>query len=79
MIQSRIDSFMEAVTNVAIGFAVSLLTWLAIQPLFNLDMSMSANLGITAIFTAVSIVRQYVLRRAFNGRSPWTAIKGAMK
>jgi N-acyl-L-homoserine lactone synthetase len=60
--QSKIDSFMETVTNTTIGFVVSLITW-------------GQNLGITAIFTVVSVVRGYILRRAFNGRSVWQTIR----
>lgn len=75
--QSRIDSFMEAVTNTAIGFVVSMITWHYVAIAFGIPMPLSTNLMITAIFTVVSIVRQYVLRRLFDGRSPWQAIKGA--
>lgn len=32
----------------------------------------------TGIFTVVSVLRQYVLRRVFDGRSPWQAIKGCV-
>ncbi|GAB6852986.1 DUF7220 family protein [Asaia astilbis] len=75
--QNKIDSLMEALTNTAIGFVVSFVTWGIVAPAFGIPMPLRENLEITAIFTAVSIARQYVLRRAFNGRSVWAAIKGA--
>ena len=73
--QARVDSFMESVTNTAIGFVLSLVTWHFVAMLFGIPMALSTNLQITAIFTVVSIARQYVLRRAFDGRSPWQALK----
>ncbi len=68
---------MEATTNTAIGFVVSLVTWIIVARLYGIPMNMATNLSITGIFTVVSILRQYVLRRLFNGRSVWTAIKGS--
>ena len=78
MTQSRVDSAMEAVTNTAIGFALSLITWAIVAHAFGIPMTWGTNLQITAIFTAVSIARQYVLRRAFNGRTVWQSIKGRL-
>lgn len=75
MTQSRIDSLMESLTNTAIGFVVSLVTWIVVARLYGIPMSWSTNLSITAIFTVVSVARQYVLRRLFNGRTPWAALK----
>lgn len=74
--QLRVDSLMEAVTNTAIGFLVALLTWAVVAWLYKIPMTWRTNIEITAIFTVISIIRQYVLRRIFNGRSPWTALKG---
>lgn len=74
--QSRIDSFMESITNTAIGFGISMLTWSIVAWAYGIPMTVSTNLQITGIFTVVSIARQYVLRRIFDGRSPWAALKG---
>lgn len=76
MKQHRIDSLMEAVTNTAIGFLVSLVAWIIVARIYGIPMTASQSLGITGIFTVVSVLRQYVLRRIFNGRSPWVALKG---
>lgn len=64
--QSRRASLLEAVVNVAVGYVVALLAQLAIFPLFGLRPSLADNLAIGALFTAVSLVRSYLLRRAFN-------------
>lgn len=64
--QSRKMSGIEAVTSTAIGYLVALATQLAVFPLFQIEVSLSENLGIALIFTVVSIVRGYLVRRAFN-------------
>ena len=75
--QSKIDSAMETVTNTAIGFAVAMLANQVILPMMlGIELKASANFGIAVAFTVISIVRQYSLRRLFNGRSVWQAIKG---
>lgn len=74
--QSRTDSVMEALTNTVVGFVVSLGANLLIFPAFGVHTSLASSMGIVAAFTVVSIVRQYVLRRLFNGRSVWAAISG---
>ena len=66
MKQSRKASFAEALTNTAIGYGVALLTQLIAFPLFGVTASMGQNLGIGLVFTVVSIVRSYVLRRLFE-------------
>ena len=63
--QSRSMSFVEAVTNVVVGFVFALLTQIVVFPLFDMSVSVSDNLIISVIFTAVSIARTYVLRRLF--------------
>lgn len=73
--QSRIDSFCEALTNTAIGFLVSLVTWLIVARAYGIPMTTTTSLSITFWFTLVSVARQYVLRRLFNGRTVWAAIR----
>lgn len=64
--QSRRMSFVESVANVAIGYGIALLTQLAVFPAFGLHVSLAQNAAIGAIFTVVSIVRSYCLRRVFE-------------
>lgn len=65
--QSRLSSFIESLTNVAIGYFVALASQLVIFPLVGVEASFSQNLLIGAFFTVVSIVRSYIIRRWFNG------------
>jgi hypothetical protein len=64
--QSRTMSLVEAATNVLVGFLLALLTQIAIFPIFGLTISTTDNLLISGVFTAVSIVRGYALRRMFE-------------
>lgn len=64
--QTRTGSAIEAVANVAVGYAVAVATQAAVFPLFGLHASAAQHLAIGAIFTAVSLVRSYTLRRIFN-------------
>ena len=66
MKQSRWMSLVEAVTNVLVGYGVAVATQWAVFPLFGLHATLQENLVIGLVFTAVSLVRSYVLRRAFE-------------
>jgi len=58
---------LEAVTNVLVGYGVAVATQWAVFPLFGLHATLQQNLLIGLIFTAVSLVRSYLLRRVFEG------------
>jgi hypothetical protein len=66
MMQTRWQSFVESCINVAIGYGVALMAQIVVFPIFDINISMSSNLAIGAIFTFVSIVRSYAVRRVFN-------------
>ena len=65
--QTRSMSALEAVTSTAVGFAVSLALTFTVLPAFGYAVTASHAWGITAIYTAASILRSYAVRRAFNG------------
>lgn len=64
--QTRSQSAIESVANVAIGIAVALLTQLIVFPLYGLEVQLSDNLQISGWFTLVSLLRSYCVRRFFN-------------
>jgi len=65
--QSKLESLIESFVNTFSGWFISFLLWsFAIGPLFNIETSILENMGITAIFTVVSIGRSYFWRRFFN-------------
>ena len=56
----------ESLTNVAVGYGVAVSAQIMIFPLFGLDVALVDNLAIGAIFTGISIVRSFALRRVFE-------------
>ncbi len=66
MTQSRKMSAAESLANVAIGYFVALAAQVAIFPLFGIHVSATDNIMIGLLFTVVSLIRSYVLRRVFN-------------
>ena len=64
--QSRVGSAVESAANIAIGFALSLAVWSMVGPIYGYHGTHLDNAEICAIFTAVSFLRSYALRRAFN-------------
>jgi hypothetical protein len=64
--QTRRQSLTETLAGVAIGYAVALLSQLAIFPLFDVYLPLSDNMMIGAWFTVISIIRGYYVRRFFN-------------
>ncbi len=66
MTQSRRHSFIEAMAGTAIGFVISVLASMVVYPLFGHAFTLHQNIGITAIFTVLSIARGYAVRRLLN-------------
>ena len=66
MSQSRLSSLAETCLGIAIGFVVSLAITALILPAYGHPVTWSDNLQITGVFTVASIVRGYLVRRAFN-------------
>ncbi len=64
--QPKWQSAIESVANVLAGFGIALLAQIVVFPMFGIHIAMADNLAIGGIFTGVSIVRSYALRRAFN-------------
>jgi len=66
MKQSRLMSLVESLANVLVGYGVAVATQMAVFPLFGLAVTVTENLLMGLIFTVVSIVRSYALRRSFE-------------
>lgn len=75
--QTRLESFIEAWINVAIGFGINFTANLLILPAFGFhSLTVGQNFVIGLIYTAISVTRSYVVRRwaqdhlrAFRGRA----------
>lgn len=66
MKQTRKQSLIESLTNVAIGYIVSLISLFIVFPLVGIESTVGKNMLITLYFTAISIARSYIVRRYFN-------------
>lgn len=64
--QSRLMSFVEAVTNIVVGYWIAVLTQIIVFPWFGLPVRFVDNLAIGGVFTVVSLARSYTLRRVFE-------------
>jgi len=64
--QKKKHSFIEVIINTIIGYFVALLTQVIIFPWFDISVTYKQQFLIGLIFTIVSIVRGYFVRRFFN-------------
>ena len=67
MAQTRLGSFVEAWANILVGFGVNFAANLIVLPWFGFNVTAGDAFGIGLVFTAISLVRSYVIRRWFNG------------
>ena len=66
--QTRLGSITEAWANIAVGFAVNFTANITILPLFGFkSLTLRTNFIIGLLYTVISLVRSYILRRWFNG------------
>lgn len=66
MSQSRKGSLAEALTNIGVGYGINFLANLYILPLYGFHITVSQNLELGVIYTVISLVRSYGLRRLYN-------------
>lgn len=65
--QSKRQSLLESLGGTAIGFIISVLVWqYVVNPVWDLKTGIVDNLNITLLFTVVSVIRSYYVRRLFN-------------
>ena len=66
--QSKKQSLIESLTSTTIGIIIGILLNLTILPIFGYPVSLADSLWISVIFTIVSIIRSYIIRRWFNSK-----------
>lgn len=64
--QSKRHSLIEAVANIICGMGVAFAGQLIVFPALGIAVRLDQNVIITVAFTAISLGRQYILRRIFN-------------
>jgi hypothetical protein len=67
MAQTKLGSFTEAWANIAVGFGINFTANLIVLPWFGFAITPAKAFGIGVIFTVISLVRSYIIRRFFNG------------
>ena len=66
--QTKKQSFIESLTSTTIGIIIGIVLNLTILPIFGYPVSVVDSLFISIIFTIVSIIRSYIIRRWFNSK-----------
>lgn len=70
--QKKKHSLLEACLSTAIGFVIAFFANLVVMPVvFGITPSFSQNMYATVLFTIISVVRGYYVRRLFN----WMHVK----
>ncbi len=68
--QSRAHSILESFANIAVGYTVAVVCQIILFPLlFDIHVAISTNMYIGFVFTIISLVRSYALRRFFTKRT----------
>jgi len=68
MSQTKLGSFVESMANIAVGFTINYIANLVILPAFGFQsLTPGKNFVIGLLYTVISLVRSFVIRRYFNG------------
>lgn len=73
--QTRLGSLIEVMINIAIGFAINWVANMYILPLYGFHVTGGQAFSIGLLFTVISVVRSYTIRRWFNTRIHAAALK----
>lgn len=66
--QSRRESLVEALVGTLVAYVVGVLTNLVLFEVYDLPLGLRHANEITIIFTALSLLRGYIVRRVFNAK-----------
>ena len=66
--QSKRESMIETLTSVFVGWLIGVILNLTVLPLFDYNITVVDSLWVSLIFTAISVVRGYLIRRFFNSK-----------
>ena len=66
--QTKKQSLIETLTSVFVGWLIGVILNLTILPLFDYNITVIDSLWVSLIFTVVSVIRGYVIRRWFNSK-----------
>ena len=66
--QTKRQSLIETLTSVFVGWLIGVILNLTILPLFDYNITVVDSLWVSLIFTVISVIRGYVIRRFFNSK-----------
>ena len=66
--QTKRQSLIETLTSVFVGWLIGVILNLTVLPLFYYNITVVDSLWVSLIFTAVSVIRSYAIRRFFNSK-----------
>ena len=64
--QTKKNSLLEAFSNTVIAFFISMAVAYFVYPIYFPEIKFSQTFELTLIFTVLSILRGYIIRRFFN-------------
>ena len=64
--QTKKQSLKESVVNVAVGYAVALISQVVVFPIVGIQATINQNLTVGLYFTIISLIRSYLIRRYFT-------------
>lgn len=64
--QTRKASAFEAILNTVVGYGISILAYQYVMPLLGFKTTWTDSVILVAVFSAISIVRNYFIRRLFS-------------
>ncbi len=64
--QTKKQSLIESLTNVTVGFFITIISLHIIFPILGIENNLGKNIILTVYLTFLSILRNYFLRRYFN-------------
>ena len=71
MSQTRIQSLVETLVGTAVAFGITVAASEFIYPYFGHKFTTGDNAKIAVVFTIISVVRSYIVRRSFNRLHEW--------
>ena len=66
--QTKRQSLVETLTSVFVGWLIGVILNMLVLPLFDYNITVVDSLWVSLIFTVVSVIRSYVIRRFFNSK-----------
>ena len=66
--QTKRQSLIETLTSVFVGWLIGVILNMLVLPLFDYNITVVDSLLVSLIFTVISVVRGYLIRRFFNSK-----------